>query len=206
MTLSLEFLDRRPLVIAIAGSNGAGKSTFFASHMADSGLRFVNADVLAAELAIGAYEAAEIATALRQALVGRGESFLFETVLSDPVGEKVDQLASYLPLGYEVALIVIHIPDPETSIERVSIRASQGGHDIPDEKLLAVLNEPKPTCSGRLSVFLMCSFMATPISTSPSDCSHITPAGNAMIQTVKVAMIGSAADRINSTSSSSMNW
>lgn len=137
MTLSLDFLDHRPLVIAIAGSNGAGKSTFYASHLANSGLRFVNADVLAAELAIGAYEAAEIAAALRQALVERGESFIFETVLSDPVGEKVDQLASYLPLGYEVVLIFIHIHDPQTSIERVSIRASQGGHDIPDEKLLA---------------------------------------------------------------------
>ncbi len=137
MTLSLDFLDRRPLVIAIAGSNGAGKSTFFASQLADSGLRFVNGDVLAAELAIGAYDAAEMTTALRSALVQRGESFIFETVLSDPVGEKVVQLASYLQLGYEVALIFIHINDPQTSIERVSIRASQGGHDIPDEKLLA---------------------------------------------------------------------
>lgn len=137
MTLSFDFLDRRPLVIAIAGSNGAGKSTFYASHLADSGLRFVNADVLAAELAIGAYDAAEMTAALRSALVQRGESFIFETVLSDPVGEKVDQLASYVQLGYEVALIFVYLNDSQTSVERVSVRVSQGGHDIPDEKLLA---------------------------------------------------------------------
>ena len=136
MTLHFDFLDRRPLVIAIAGSNGAGKTTFYPSHLADSGLRFLNADVLAAELAIGAYDAAEITAALRNTLIQRGESFIFETVLSDPVGEKVEQLASYAKRGYEVVLIFIRIDDAKTSVERVSIRASQGGHDVPDDKLL----------------------------------------------------------------------
>ena len=81
--------DRRPIVVAIAGPNGAGKTTFFHAHLASAGLRFVNADVLAAELAVGPYEAARLADALRRALVERGESFVFETVFSDPVGDKV---------------------------------------------------------------------------------------------------------------------
>ncbi len=143
MTLHFDFLDRRPLVIAIAGSNGAGKSTFYEAHLSQSGLRFVNADVLAAELAIGVYEAAEMTAALRQALIDRGESFIFETVLSDPIGEKVQQLAGYLKLGYEVVLIFIRVDSVETSIQRVSMRASQGGHDIPDEKLLARFNRTR---------------------------------------------------------------
>ncbi len=137
MTLDYQFLECRPIVIAIAGSNGAGKSTFYAAHLVDSGLRFINADVLADELAIGAYEAAEIAAALRETLADRGESFIFETVLSDPIGEKIDRLASYNKRGYEVVLIFIQISDAQTSIERVSMRVSQGGHDIPDEKLIA---------------------------------------------------------------------
>ncbi|MBA2349475.1 MAG: hypothetical protein H0V81_14400 [Solirubrobacterales bacterium] len=55
--IGFDFLDHRPIVVAIAGSNGAGKSTFFATQLADSGLRFINADAIAAELRIGAYEA-----------------------------------------------------------------------------------------------------------------------------------------------------
>ena len=57
---SAEF-DRRPIVVAIAGPNGAGKTTFFHAHLARAGLRFVNADALAAELAVGPYEAARLA-------------------------------------------------------------------------------------------------------------------------------------------------
>ena len=45
--LGFEFLDKRPIITTIAGANGAGKSTFFASHLADCGLRFINADDIA---------------------------------------------------------------------------------------------------------------------------------------------------------------
>ncbi len=61
MKLPFGFLDERPIVIAIAGSNGAGKSTFYETFLADSGLRFVNADAIAAALNLSAYEAAEVA-------------------------------------------------------------------------------------------------------------------------------------------------
>jgi predicted ABC-type ATPase len=77
--LDFGFLNRRPIVIALAGSNGAGKSTFFSSHLAGCGLRFVNADEIAKQLAIGPYEAAEAAAAIRAALVQCKESFVFET-------------------------------------------------------------------------------------------------------------------------------
>ena len=137
MILPFEFLDKRPIVIALAGSNGAGKSTFYESFLADAGLRFVNADVLSASLEVSAYEAAELATSIRTALVARRESFVFETVLSDPVGEKVLQLESYAVLGYTVVLIFIRIDDAEESIKRVAMRVSQGGHDVPDDKLRA---------------------------------------------------------------------
>lgn len=137
MRLPFEFLDKRPIVLALAGSNGSGKSTFYESFLADSGLRFVNADMLSASLNVSAYEAAELASSLRSALVAQRESFIFETVLSDPVGEKVDKLATYAALDYTVVLIFIQIDSPDESIRRVAMRASQGGHDVPDEKLLA---------------------------------------------------------------------
>ena len=137
MTGDFSFLDRRPVLLVLAGSNGAGKTTFYHAHLADSGLRFVNADVLASELGLTAYEVADVAAAIRAALIGRKESFIFETVLSDPVGDKVAQLTVLPEQGFEVALIFIQISDPQVSLERVSMRVNQGGHDNPDAKLLA---------------------------------------------------------------------
>lgn len=137
MSLPFDFLDKRPIIIALAGSNGAGKSTFYESYLADSGLRFVNADELSASLDLSAYEAADLAASIRKELVSQRESFIFETVLSDPVGEKVDQLVSYATLGYTAILIFIHISSVDESIMRVAMRACQDGHDVPDEKLRA---------------------------------------------------------------------
>lgn len=135
MRLPFDFLDQRPIIIAIAGSNGAGKSTFYESFLADGGLRFVNADELSAALGLSAYEAAEFAGAIRRELVSQRESFVFETVLSDPVGEKIDQLVSWAELGDTVVLIFISIGSAEESCKRVAMRVCQGGHDVPDDKL-----------------------------------------------------------------------
>ena len=133
--IDFEAFDRRPLVVAIAGPNGAGKTTFFHAHLASAGLRFVNADVLAAELALDPYEAAQFAGALRLAMLDQGESFIFETVFSDPVGDKIRFLEEAARRGYAVVLCYLGLASPEQSIERVAMRVSQGGHDVPDEKL-----------------------------------------------------------------------
>ncbi len=128
-------LDARPIVVALAGSNGAGKSTFFHSHLATAGLRFINADDLAAEMGLGAYDAADLAASIRRCLIEQGESFVFETVLSDPVGAKVAELQEVHRRGTNVVLIFIRIDSSETSKLRVSMRVAQGGHDVADDKL-----------------------------------------------------------------------
>ncbi len=132
---SLPDVDRRPVVVALAGPNGAGKTTFFHSHLAPAGLRFVNADVLAREFAIDAYAAARMADALRRALLRRRESFVFETVFSDPAGAKLAFLKEAEQAGYTVVLCYIGLDSPALSEERVAMRVSQGGHDVPTEKL-----------------------------------------------------------------------
>lgn len=128
-------LDTRPIVVVVAGPNGAGKSTFFDAHLAESGLYFVNADVLANSIGIDAYAAAELADKLRKQLVERGESFIFETVFSDPVGEKVAFLKSAQQAGYTVFLMFIGIANPGISEDRVAMRVASGGHDVPRQKL-----------------------------------------------------------------------
>ena len=127
--------DRRPITVAIAGPNGEEKPTFFHAHLALAGLRFVNADVLAGELAVEPYKAAGLADASRKALIGRRESFVFEKVFSDPVGEKVAFLEAAAGRGYVVVLIYIGLAGHDQSAERVAMQVSQGGHDVPDDKL-----------------------------------------------------------------------
>ena len=127
--------DARPIIVAIAGPNGAGKSTFFEAHLASSGLRFLNADDLARELEVDAVTAAALANRLRGELVDLGESFVFETVLSDPVGHKVDFLARTAAQGYTVVMVFIGIDDARISGQRVAMRVLQGGHDVPADKL-----------------------------------------------------------------------
>jgi predicted ABC-type ATPase len=119
--------DQRPIVVAIAGPNGAGKTTFFHSHLAAAGLPFVSADVLASELSLPPYDAARLADALRRELLGRRESFVFETVFSDPVGDKIAFLEEAVRGGYIVALCYIGLASPEQSSQRVAMRVSQGG-------------------------------------------------------------------------------
>jgi predicted ABC-type ATPase len=130
-------LDKRPVIVALAGPNGAGKTTFYDAHLKASGLRFLNADFLAGELGIDAYQAAEVAAKLRQEFVRHGESLVFETVFSDPVGDKLAFLKQAAQQGYAVVVCFIGIADSDRSEERVAMRVSQGGHDVPTDKLTA---------------------------------------------------------------------
>ena len=128
-------LDQRPIVVALAGPNGAGKSTFYGAHLSRTGLYFVNADVLAAYSGMDPYAAAELADLHRRQLVEQRESFIFETVFSDPKGEKLDFLKQAEGVGYTVVLLFIGLESAATSDNRVTMRVLQGGHDVPAKKL-----------------------------------------------------------------------
>lgn len=132
-----DYVNHRPIVVAVAGPNGAGKSTFFEAHLKSTGLRFLNADLLAQELEVDAYEAARLVAVLRVELVRQRESFVFETVFSDPVGDTLSFLKQTAQSGYSVVLCFIGLADVETSEQRVAMRVLQGGHDVPTEKLIA---------------------------------------------------------------------
>lgn len=128
-------LDRRPMIVAIAGPNGAGKTTFYKTYVSPSSLPFVNADVIAAESGVDAYAAARIAASLRDDLVRRRESFAFETVFSDPAGDKLGFLKRAAAEGYNILLCFIGTSSAEVSEVRVAMRVAKGGHDVPTEKL-----------------------------------------------------------------------
>lgn len=129
-----------PWLIVLAGPNGAGKSTFFDVFLRARGFRFVNADLIArgipgADRADVAYRAAELADIERRALVARGDTFVMETVFSDPAGAKLDFLRDARARGYRVAFVYIGLAGTMLSQARVIQRVAQGGHDVPDDKI-----------------------------------------------------------------------
>jgi predicted ABC-type ATPase len=130
-------IDQRPVIVALAGPNGAGKTTFYHAHLRSVGLRLVNADVIARDLDLAPYEAAKVAASVREELVRQRESFVFETVFSDPVGDKLGFLKKAAASGYTVVLCFIGTSGPDISEQRVAMRVSQGGHDVPTDKLFA---------------------------------------------------------------------
>ena len=124
-----------PLLVVFAGPNGAGKSTFRRIFYGDSTVPFINADMIAAEEKVGAYEAAAMAERLRQDLFIARQSFMFETVLSDPIGAKVAFLTTARSHGYRVVVNFIGLESDEYSFARVFQRVGEGGHDVPAEKI-----------------------------------------------------------------------
>jgi predicted ABC-type ATPase len=132
-----DYIDKRPVIVALAGPNGAGKTTFYHAHLRGYRLRFVNSDILSRGLDIDPYRAATLASRLRDALVEQHESFVFETVFSDPEGEKLAFLKRAAASGYSVVVCFIALRSARASKERVAMRVSQGGHAVPTEKLTA---------------------------------------------------------------------
>ncbi|WP_372782118.1 AAA family ATPase [Litorivivens sp.] len=125
---------------AIVGGNGAGKSTFYQQMLEPMDLPFINADVIAREVwpddpEGNSYDAAQLASRLRDELLDEGRSFCFETVFSHP--SKIDILGKAKALGYQIILVVINVSSSDLNKARVAQRVEHGGHSVPDEKVEA---------------------------------------------------------------------
>jgi len=144
-------LTASPLMVMLAGSNGAGKSTFYDAYLGALGLPFINADLIAAELLSGTrtapsslaqmrtdQAAQRLADEERHASILLRRSFVTETVLSDPVGAKLAMLDDARERGFVVWVFFIGISSAELSLARVRERVhSRGGHDVPTDRIRA---------------------------------------------------------------------
>ncbi len=123
----------------LVGGNGAGKSTFYRRALEPLGLPFVNADLLARvafpeDPEAHSYDAAMLAEGLRHQLLKDRLSFCFETVFSHP--SKIDFVAHAKALGYQIIMVFIHLESVDLNQARVAMRVSEGGHDVPSEKVI----------------------------------------------------------------------
>ena len=122
----------------LVGGNGAGKSTFYRLMLKPRGIPFINADLIAREIypddpEENSYNAAKIAEQMCKEQIQAGNSFCFETVFSHP--SKVDFLGQARALGYQIILVLIHLEHTDLNKARISQRVSEGGHNVPDEKV-----------------------------------------------------------------------
>jgi predicted ABC-type ATPase len=125
-------------IVIIAGSNGAGKTTFareFLPNEADCPV-FVNADLIAEGLSpfeptVAAIRAGRVMVDEIRRHARQGESFSFETTLA---GRRYARMIpAWRRIGYRVKLIFLWLPKAEIALERVAIRVSQGGHNVPED-------------------------------------------------------------------------
>ena len=123
----------------MVGPNGAGKSTFVERVLSQTGLPFVNADLIAAErfgaeAMVRSREAAVLAEAERDRLIRARASFIAETVASHR--SKVELVEHAEAAGYMVVVHVVLIPEP-LAVPRVAARVAAGGHDVPADRVVA---------------------------------------------------------------------
>ena len=76
-----------------------------------------------------------LAQQIRVQLLREKRSFCFETVFSHP--SKIDFVAQAKTLGYEIVLVFIHLCDPVLNQARIAQRVSEGGHHVPDDKVIS---------------------------------------------------------------------
>ncbi len=124
----------------IAGPNGAGKTTFAETYLPIEGrcLNFVNADLIAAGLSplnpdLVSFEAGRILLARIEHLANRGESFAYETTLSGHGYRR--RIKFWQKFGYHITIYFLKLPNVDLAIERVRLRVSEGGHNVPESDI-----------------------------------------------------------------------
>ena len=131
-------------LVIFAGPNGSGKSSIIGQFIKEyhwEDYEYVNPDEYAKRITedISIKEkymrAFELAEQKYNSLVENNKSFIIETVNSTdkkfPLYQKCSQI------GYKIIVIFVGTSSSDINIKRVAIRKSQGGHDVPIDKIVS---------------------------------------------------------------------
>ena len=131
-------------MIIVVGANGSGKSTYIANYLTqtDKKIKYVNADVAEKEFFGSIEDDVKRAKAsmnytmeLVENIIKDKTSFIYETVFSHP--SKLDLVKKAKSYGYKIVAIYVSTQNVNINLSRVAIRASQGGHDVPKDKIIS---------------------------------------------------------------------
>lgn len=129
-----------PNLYIISGCNGAGKTTASFTILPEmlNCKEFVNADEIAKGLSpfqpeSVSFQAGRIMLERIEELINSGVDFAFETTLTTLSYINTIKLAR--EKGYSISLLFFWLNDVDLAIERVKIRVSEGGHNIPEETI-----------------------------------------------------------------------
>lgn len=135
--------DIEPILVFVAGVNGAGKSTVFSTNTGNyfnlHKIPYINPDTLLRQMGgdwkneNDQIKAAKAAILKRNQFFEKKESFAIETTLSGYSNFKIATQAK--KLGYKVQMYYVGLDSAEIAIERVKNRVEMGGHGI-DEDLI----------------------------------------------------------------------
>lgn len=132
-----------PVLHLIAGPNGAGKSTLhnYLIEPRYPGLEFVNADHFERDHLQHIKNPGQRSLAARTwaderrlELLTQRVSFVSETVFSHP--SKLTLIQQAQALGFSVLLYVVCLDEPRILLRRVRQRIKEGGHSVPNNKIL----------------------------------------------------------------------
>jgi len=138
-----------PLMIVLAGPNGAGKTTFYFNELEPNypQLPFINTDIIQHremkdhDMA-ASYVAANMAAERREHCLAHRQSFIWESTFSHP--SKPELVHRARDAGYQVEVIHIGVQSAEICIERVAQRLTEGGHGVPEHKIIERLAAINP--------------------------------------------------------------
>jgi len=122
-------------LIIIAGPNGSGKTTFARTFLKDYKYAFLNADEISKSLEEKGMESGRISAGKEyfkklKKLIADSKSIILESTLS---GLFLKQLIfDFRKKNYEITIVYVFLVNPEICIERIKVRVSKGGHDVPN--------------------------------------------------------------------------
>jgi predicted ABC-type ATPase len=131
---------RRPVLLVLAGVNGAGKSSIGGNLMLRrAGLSWFNPDTYTRILVESGLPMAQAnarawqhGVDLLDQAVATGHSHAFETTLG---GATMTQKIAAASRSHELLMWFCGLSSPEQHIARVKARVAAGGHDIPEAKI-----------------------------------------------------------------------
>lgn len=135
-------MSEKPIIHALAGVNGAGKSSIGESEFNRQGSPVFNPDTIAQKirtlhpdipLALANAHAWQIGKSLLKQAIAEGRDYRFETTLGgNTIARLLEQAARG---GHRLHLWFCGLASPELHLRRVRSRVVHGGHDIPEEKI-----------------------------------------------------------------------